>query len=68
MRFRYGAAERAAAIVWLVACLALAGARWWLLPVLLLPMIAVLASFRRETDFDSEGGHSGPGQAALGLD
>lgn len=30
----------------------------------------VLASFRRETDFDSEGGHRacGPGQAVLGLD
>lgn len=54
-RFRYGAAERAAAVVWLLACLALGLARWWLLPVLLLPIGAIVATFRRGTDFDSEG-------------
>lgn len=55
MTFGHGGAERAAAVVWLVACLALATARWWLLPVLLLPVLAVIATFRRGTDFDAEG-------------
>lgn len=53
--FRHGGAERAAAVVWLIACLALATARWWLLPVLLLPLLAVVATFRRGTDFDTDG-------------
>ncbi len=55
MRFRHGAAERAAAVVWLLAGLALAGARWWLLPVLILPVLAVIASIRRGTDIDVDG-------------
>jgi hypothetical protein len=55
MRFRYGAAERAAAVVWLVACSALATAHWWLLPVLLVPLAAVAATFRRGTDIDDDG-------------
>ncbi len=54
-RFRHGAAERAAAVLWLTACLALATARWWLLPVLLLPLAAVAAAFRRGTDVDAAG-------------
>ena len=53
--FRHGAAERAAAVVWLMACSALATARWWLLPVLILPVLAVVAAFRRGTDFDDDG-------------
>lgn len=53
--FRQGGAERAAAVVWFLACLALGTARWWLLPVLLLPLLAVVATFRRGTDFDDEG-------------
>ena len=55
MRFRHGPAERAAAVVWLAGCSALATARWWLLPVLLLPLVALVATFRRGTDVD-EGG------------
>lgn len=55
MRFRHGAAERAAAVIWLLACLALGTARWWLLPVLLLPLLAVVATLRRGTDFDADG-------------
>jgi len=55
MTFRSSGAERAAAVVWLVASLALATARWWLLPVLLLPLLAVIATFRRGTDFDADG-------------
>lgn len=55
MRFRYGAAPRAAAVIWLLASSALATARWWLLPVMLVPLVAVAAVFRRGTDFDDEG-------------
>lgn len=55
IRFRYGAAERAAAVVWLLASTALAGARLWLLPILALPLVAILATFRRGTDLDSDG-------------
>lgn len=55
MTFRHGGAERAAAVVWLIASLALATARWWLSPILLLPLLAVIATFRRGTDFDADG-------------
>lgn len=55
MRFRTSGAERAAAVVWLAACSALASARWWLLPVLLVPLAVVAAAFRRGTDIDGEG-------------
>jgi hypothetical protein len=55
MRFRHTAAERAAAVIWLVACSALATARWWLLPLLLVPLAAVAATFRRGTDIDDDG-------------
>ncbi len=55
MRFRYGAAQRAAAVTWLAAGTALATARWWLLPVLLVPLGAVVAVFRRGTDIDDDG-------------
>ena len=53
--FRYGLAERGAAVLWLLASSALATARWWLLPVLLLPLTAVAAAFRRGTDIDDDG-------------
>jgi hypothetical protein len=55
MRFRHGAAERAAAVIWLAAGSAVATARWWLAPLLLLPLIAVLATFRRGTDVEDSG-------------
>ncbi len=55
MRFRHGAAERAAAVIWLLAGSALATARWWLAPLLFLPLLAVVAAFRRGTDFDDTG-------------
>lgn len=55
MRFRYGAAERAAAVIWLAAGSALATARWWLSPLLLVPLLAVVAAFRRGTDVDDAG-------------
>jgi len=55
MRFRHGGAERAAAVIWLAAGSAIATARWWLAPLLLLPLLAVLAAFRRGTDVDDSG-------------
>lgn len=55
MSFRYGAAERAAAVIWLVAASALATTRWWLLPVLLIPLAAVAAAFRLGTDITADG-------------
>lgn len=55
MRFRHGAAERAAAVIWLAASSAVATARWWLAPLLLLPLLAVLATFRRGTDVADTG-------------
>lgn len=55
MTFRHGAAERAAAVIWLAASSALATARWWLAPVMLLPLLAVAAAFRRSTRVDAGG-------------
>ncbi|MDQ6875108.1 MAG: PH domain-containing protein, partial [Actinomycetota bacterium] len=55
MTFRHGAAERAAAVIWLAGSSALATARWWLAPVLLLPLLAVAAAFRRGTRVDAGG-------------
>ncbi|MEP6695745.1 MAG: PH domain-containing protein [Pseudonocardiales bacterium] len=55
MHFRSSGAERAAAVVWLAASSALATARWWLLPALLLPLAWVAAAFRRGTDVDDDG-------------
>lgn len=55
MRFRSSGPERAAAVVWLAASSALATARWWLLPVLLVPLACVAAVFRRGTDIDANG-------------
>ncbi len=55
MTFRYGAAERAAAVIWLLAATALATTRWWLLPVLLVPLAALAAAFRLGTDITAEG-------------
>lgn len=55
MRFRTSGPERAAAVVWLVACSALATARLWLLPVLLVPLVWLAAVLRRGTDIDADG-------------
>ncbi len=55
MHFGYGAAEKAAAVIWLAGCSALATARWWLAPLLVLPLLALLAAFRRGTDVDDAG-------------
>ncbi|MGB9378845.1 MAG: PH domain-containing protein [Mycobacteriales bacterium] len=53
--FRHGGAERAAAVIWMLASLALGTARWWLLPLLIPALLAVLGAFRRGTDIDSAG-------------
>ncbi len=55
MLFRSTGPERAAAVIWLAASSALATARWWLLPVLVVPLACVVAVFRRGTDIDADG-------------
>jgi hypothetical protein len=53
VRIRHGLPARAAAITWLVTTAAVAGARWWLLPLFLLPAAAIGYVFRAGVDADA---------------
>ena len=55
VRIRHGLPARAAAITWLVTTAAVAGARWWLLPVFVLPAVAIAYTFRAGVDADAGG-------------
>ncbi|MEV1287229.1 PH domain-containing protein [Micromonospora sp. NPDC049679] len=55
VRFRPPQAILVAAIVALIGALPLASARWYLLPVLLIPLTVAVWAWRAGTDADSEG-------------